>query len=235
MLRAISRKEFLKLAVAGSAMIVTGAARPRAGRTAPRRSADEALRQLLAGNERFSKGRPSNPRRRPEDFRALAEAQDPAAVIVSCSDSRVAPEIVFDVGVGDVFVVRVAGNVVSGSGASVKGSIEYAVAELGVPLIVVMGHSGCGAVKAAIKHIDAKDALPGAIHDLVELIKPAVARSKGGTGDPLDRAIRANVAMGVERLQGLEPIVAVRVKEGTVKVVGAVYDLRTGVVSVLAG
>jgi len=235
MLRAISRKEFLKLAVAGSAMIVTGAARPRAGRTAPRRSADEALRQLLAGNERFSKGRPANPRRRPEDFRALAEAQDPAAVIVSCSDSRVAPEIVFDVGVGDVFVVRVAGNVVSGSGASVKGSIEYAVAELGVPLIVVMGHSGCGAVKAAIKHIDAKDALPGAIHDLVELIKPAVARSKGGTGDPLDRAIRANVAMGVERLQGLEPIVAVRVKEGTVKVVGAVYDLRTGVVSVLAG
>jgi carbonic anhydrase len=210
---------------------VGGRARGCGAVTAP--SADQALRQLLAGNKRFAKGQPSSPRRRPEDFRALVEAQYPAAVIVTCSDSRVAPEILFDVGVGDLFVVRVAGNVVSGSGASVKGSIEYAIAELNVPLIVVVGHSGCGAVKAALKHIDANDSLPGAINDLVELIKPAVVRSKGVTGDPLDRAIRTNVTIGVERLRSLEPIVAARVKEGTVKVVGAVYDLRTGRVSVM--
>lgn len=241
--REISRKEFLKLAVvattgfglAGPELVPAVAPEPGAASKAPPLSADEVLRQLLAGNERFAKGQPSSPRRRPEDFRALADAQYPAAVIVSCSDSRVAPEILFDVGVGDVFVIRVAGNVVSGSGASVKGSIEYAIVELNVPLIVVVGHSSCGAVKAAMKHIDAKDSLPGAINELVELIKPAVLRSKGAPGDPLDSAIRANVVMGVERLRGLQPIVAVHVKEGKVKVVGAVYDLRTGKVNVVTG
>jgi carbonic anhydrase len=145
----------------------------------------------------------------------------------------VAPEILFDVGVGDIFVVRIAGNVVGGAGAVVKGSIEYAIAELNVPLIVILGHSSCGAVKAAMKHIDAKDSLPGAINGLVELIKPAVAQSKGASGDPLENAIRKNVEIGVERLSELQPIVAPRVKEGTVKVVGAVYDLRTGTVTPL--
>jgi carbonic anhydrase len=125
------------------------------------------LRDLLSGNERFVKGQPASPRRSPEDFRELAAAQYPEAVIVSCADSRVAPEILFDVGVGDIFVVRVTGNVVEGAGATVKGSIEYAIAELNVPLIMVLGHSGCGAVKAAIKHIDAKDTLPRAINGLV--------------------------------------------------------------------
>lgn len=238
----VSREEFLKLAAVatagfgfGGAEMVLAAAPPTGAASRAPVSADEALRQLLAGNERFARGQPSGPRRRPRDFRALAEAQYPAAVIVSCSDSRVAPEILFDVGVGDLFVVRVAGNVVSGSGASVKGSIEYAIVELNVPLIVVVGHSGCGAVKAALKHIDAQDSLPGAINDLVELIKPAVVRSKGATGDPLGAAIRENVVVGVERLRGLEPIVAVRVKEGKAKVVGAVYDLRTGKVGVVTG
>src|SRR5271156_1482635 len=99
-------------------------------------SADETLDKLLEGNRRFVKGQPASPRRSPEDFRELAEAQYPKAVIVTCADSRVAPEILFDVGVGDIFVVRVAGNVVSGAGVTVKGSIEYAVAELNVPLIV---------------------------------------------------------------------------------------------------
>ncbi len=136
-------------------------------------------------------------------------------------------------GVGDVFVVRIAGNVIGGAGATVKGSIEYAIAELNVPLIVVLGHSGCGAVKAAMKHIDAKDSLPGAINGLVELIKPAVAQSHGKPGDPLDNAIRKNVELGVERLKQLQPIVAPRVKEGKLKVVGAVYDLRTGTVTEL--
>ena len=132
---------------------------------------------------------------------------------------------------GDIFVVRVAGNVVSGAGVTVKGSIEYAIAELNVPLIVVLGHSGCGAVKAAMKHIDAKDSLPGAIDGLVELIKPAVAQSKGGAGDALENAIRKNVQIGVERLKELQPILAPRVKDGRLKIVGGVYDLRTGAVT----
>lgn len=235
----LSRREFVTLAAAAAFGLVgsdDALAAPQAAAVSqvPRaQSADEVLRGLLAGNERFVNGRPSSPRRSPEEFRALAEGQYPDAVIVSCSDSRVAPEILFDVGVGDIFVVRVAGNVVSGAGASVKGSIEYAVAELNVPLILVLGHSGCGAVKSALKHIDAKDSLPGAINDLVELIKPAVARSKGAAGDPLENAIRENVAMGVERVKALQPILAPRVDEGKLEVTGALYDLRTGRVTML--
>src|SRR5208283_1790049 len=171
-------------------------------------SADEALHDLLEGNGRFVAGKPASPRRSPEDFRGVAEAQYPDAVIVSCADSRVAPEILFDVGVGDIFVVRIAGNVVNGAGVTIKGSIEYAVAELNVPLIIVLGHSGCGAVKSAMKHLDEKDSLPGAINGLVELVKPAVSKSKGMPGDPLENAIKMNVQLGVEKLNRLEPIIA---------------------------
>ncbi len=192
---------------------------------------DQVLRDLLAGNERFVKGQLLNPRRSPTDFSPLAKAQYPEAVIISCSDSRVSPEILFDVGVGDLFVVRVAGNVVDGTGVTVKGSTEYAVAELNVPLVVVLGHSNCGAVKAAIQHIDARDSLPGAINGLVELIKPAVLQSRGQPGDPLENAIIQNVKNGVVRLDGLQPILGPRVKEGKVKVIGAVYDLKTGAVT----
>jgi carbonic anhydrase len=196
-------------------------------------NADQALRELLAGNQRFASGNRLTPRGRPEEFRVLAHGQFPEAVVVSCADSRVPPEILFDVGVGDIFVVRVAGNVIGGAGVSVKGSIEYAVAELNVPLIVVLGHSGCGAVKSAIQHIENRDSLPGAINGMVELIKPAVAESRGMSGDPLENAIRKNVENGVERLEGLEPIVAPRVKDRTVRVAGGVYDLLTGVVTLI--
>jgi carbonic anhydrase len=233
------RREFMMLAAA----VGLGLARPEmylaalqqgaAAKTPKILNPDESLKELLAGNDRFVKGHLSTPRRRPEDFRALAEAQYPEAVIVSCADSRVAPEILFDVGVGDIFVIRVAGNVVEGAGVTVKGSIEYAVAELNVPLIVVLGHSGCGAVKSAMKHINAKDSLPGAINGLVELVKPAVIKSQGMPGDPLENAIRKNVELGVDRLKGLEPILAPRVKDGKLQVVGGVYDLRTGAVTLL--
>ena len=155
------------------------------------------------------------------------------AVIVGCADSRVSPEVVFDQGVGDLFVVRVAGNIVSGAGPSVKGSIEFAVAELGARLIVVLGHGACGAVKAAIEHIDANDVLPGSIRDLVDLIRPAAAAVRGKPGDKLDNAIKANVEQGVERLKGLDPILSGMVKKGELKVVGAVYELRTGLVKFL--
>ncbi len=232
----LSRRQFVKLATALGASVLGAlrlvAAEPRAGAAkSVRPSPDEALHELLAGNVRFAAGRSNSPRRSPADFRQLAEGQYPFAAIISCADSRVAPEILFDVGKGDIFVVRVAGNVVSGAGAVVKGSIEYAVAELNVPLIMVLGHSNCGAVKAAMTHLNAKDSLPGAINELVELIKPAVEQSKGQPGDPLASAIHKNVQVGVERLKGLEPILATPVKEGKLKVVGGVYDLRTGKVT----
>ena len=115
-----------------------------------------------------------------------------------------------------------------------KGSIEYAVAELGVRLVLVLGHSQCGAVKAAIQHIEAKDTLPGSIGDLVDTIQPAVAAVRDKPGNALENVIKANVERGVERLKGLEPILADGVKKGTVKVVGGVYDLRTGKVAVFA-
>src|SRR5689334_4969175 len=225
--RRASRREFSVLA---ATLGLAGFGRVAAAQEPGRRSVDpdQALRELLDGNRRFRSGNRVTPRGRPEDFLALAHGQFPEAVVVSCADSRVPPEILFDVGVGDIFVVRVAGNVVGGAGVTVKGSIEYAVAELNVPLILVLGHSGCGAVKSALKHIDDRDSLPGAISGLVELIKPAVARSKGMPGDPLENAIRQNVETGVEKLRRLEPILAPRVKEGKLKVAGGVYDLFTG-------
>jgi carbonic anhydrase len=198
-------------------------------------SADAALEELMAGNERFVNGALEHPRRTPGDFQSVAEAQYPVAVIVACADSRVAPELLFDTGVGELFVIRVAGNVVDGAGVSVKGSIEYAIAELNVPLIVVLGHSNCGAVKSAVTHIDQNDSLPGAINGLVELIKPAVTKVHDHPGDIVANATRENVLVGVEKLKNLQPIVAPRVMDGRVKVVGGIYDLHTGKVELLPG
>lgn len=190
--------------------------------------ADQVLKMMVEGNERFSSGKSTHPRRTPADFKPLAAGQNPLACIIACSDSRVTPEILFDLGIGELFVVRVAGNYVDGAGAAVKGSVEYAVAELGVSLVMILGHSECGAVKAAMQHLNDKDALPGAINNLVNTIKPAVVASKGKPGDPLENAIIANVQRGVDRLDDLQPILQPAVKSGKIKVVGGVYDLATG-------
>jgi len=236
----VTRRRFVEMsALATSGLLISGsigsgraAAADDAGKPASL-DPDKVLRKLLAGNARFAEGKTINPRRRPEDFSNLAEGQKPMVVVIACADSRVSPELLFDQGIGDLFVVRVAGNVINGAGATIKGSIEYAVAELGVSLAMVLGHSQCGAVKAALQHIDAQDALPGAINELVNLIKPAVTKSHGQAGNPLHNAIKANVEIGVERLRTLEPIVAPAVREGKIKVVGGVYDLRTGRVMIL--
>jgi carbonic anhydrase len=235
----VSRRSFIGLAPALLALpSALWAALARAAGPSPRKTPkpgdpDAVLAELMAGNERFASEKPENPRREPDDFHSVREAQDPLAVIVSCADSRVPPELLFDQGVGDLFIVRVAGNVIDGAGVVVKGSIEYAIAELDVSLVVVLGHTGCGAVKAAVQHVDQKDSLPGAIDGLVELVKPAVLASKGEAGDALENAIRENVKVGVERLKKLEPILAPRVTEGKVKVVGGVYDLKTGKVTLV--
>jgi carbonic anhydrase len=229
-----TRRQFAGLSgLAAAGVLVRGGERTAPAAPPSVLTPDEVLRKLLEGNRRFMKGATTDPRRKPEDFAPLAEGQNPLAVIVGCADSRVSPEILFDQGVGDLFVVRVAGNVISGAGAVVKGSIEYAVAELGVSLVMVLGHTQCGAVKAAINHIAASDAVPGAIRELVTTIKPAVVRAKDRPGDALENAIKANVELGVERLQSLEPILSGPVKQGKLKVVGGVYDLRTGGVTVI--
>lgn len=226
-----SRREFVMSAGLAAGML--GLPRLASGGPSPALAPDDVLAKLLEGNARFMAGQTSLlTRRRPEDFAALAEGQAPQAIIVACADSRVAPELVFDQGIGDLFVVRVAGNVVSGAGPIVKGSIEFAVAELGARLIMVLGHSACGAVKAATAHVEARDALPGSIGPLVEIIRPAVALAAGRPGDKVENVIRANVEKCVETLKGLDPIVAKFVKAGEVKVVGGVYELSNGKVDV---
>jgi carbonic anhydrase len=230
----LTRRDLFRLIAAAGLVVTRGPSAQAASPVPGGPAAAEVLQRLLEGNQRFVKGETASPRRGPDDFRPLAEGQRPVAVIIGCADSRVPPELLFDQGVGDLFVVRVAGNVVKGAGPPVKGSIEYGVAELGVSLVMVLGHSECGAVKAAIKHIDDRDALPGALGLLVNSIRPAVAKAKGMPGDLLDNALRANVAIGVGTLRGLQPIVAPAVKRGQVKVVGAMYDLRTGSVTLTA-
>lgn len=196
-------------------------------------TADDALKQLMDGNSRFANGEAEHPRRTPADFRDVSAGQNPIAVVVACADSRVSPELLFDAGIGDLFVIRVAGNVVDGAGVTMKGSIEYAVAELNVPLVVVLGHTNCGAVKAAVQHIDHKDSLPGAINGLVELIKPAVGKVQARPGDVIENVTLENVNAGVEKLQNLQPILAPRIEAGDVKVVGCIYDLHTGAVKLV--
>lgn len=228
----LSRRDLLHLAAVAAGLVVVRSSAAQAASTGPGGPpADEVLQRLLEGNQRFVKGEAAGPRRRRDDFRPLAEGQRPLAVIVGCADSRVPPELLFDQGVGDLFMVRVAGNVVSGAGPTVKGSIEYGVAELGVSLVMILGHSECGAVKAAIQHMADREALPGALGPLINNIRPAVQKVKGRPGDLLDNAIRANVEIGVGRLRSLQPIVAPAVQRGRVKVVGAVYDLRSGSVT----
>ncbi len=193
---------------------------------------DEVLASLKAGNERFVSGKLEHPGREPKDFQALAAGQAPPAIILGCADSRVAPEIIFDTGVGELFVVRVAGNMV-GSGPLVKGSIEFATAVLGARLIVVLGHTECGACKSAINFIDDKESLPGAIEGVVDYIRPVVKMVAGKPGDKLTNVIRTNVTEVVKRLQGLDPILSKKVKAGELKVVGGVYDLKTGKVEMV--
>jgi carbonic anhydrase len=230
-----TRREFVRLT--GLAFGAAGLAIHSPGRAAVPQAADRGpdavLARLIEGNKRFVRGELLHPGRRPEDFAPLSEGQAPLAIVVGCADSRVSPELVFDQGVGDLFVVRVAGNIVTGAGPTMKGSIEFAVAELGARLIVVLGHEKCGAVKAAVDHIDANDTLPGSIRDLVELIRPAAAAARGKPGDKLENAIEANIQQSVERLKGLDPILSDFVKKRSLKVAGAVYELRTGRVRVL--
>jgi carbonic anhydrase len=228
-----SRREFVQQV--GVTVGVAGLAQPaniQAAAPTERPNPDEVLQRLIDGNNRFAEGKLLHAGRTPKDFQALAEGQAPLAIVVACADSRVAPEIIFDQGVGDLFVVRVAGNIVVNAGPFVKGSIEYGVAELGTRLILVLGHTQCGAVKAAITHIEANDGLPGSINDLINPIRPFVKAVAGQGGDKLAKVTKANVVAGVKQLEGLNPILAPLVKKGELKVVGGVYQLATGKIEI---
>lgn len=188
-------------------------------------SAGEALKILLAGNKRYVTNKATGPNRSPGRRTEIAKGQHPLSIIVSCSDSRVPPEIVFDQGLGDLFVVRTAGNVVDDLAI---GSIEYAVDHLGVNLIMVLGHEKCGAVDATVKG----GAAPGQIGKVVESIKPALERARGRHGDYLANCVKANVKGVAEKIRGAKPIISEYLDDGTLKVVGAYYDLESGRVTV---
>jgi carbonic anhydrase len=191
-------------------------------------SAEEALKRLMEGNAKFVAGKSDqlNGAELIARRAALAKDQKPFAVIVSCSDSRVPPELVFDVGLGDIFVVRTAGEVVD---AVAMGSIEYAVEHLGTALVVVLGHQRCGAVIAAVSAATES----GKISDVLKAIAPAVEETKGKSGDRFDNAVRANALDIAKRLETGGPIIAPRVESGKVKIVAARYDLETGKVELL--
>ncbi|MEG4515353.1 MULTISPECIES: carbonic anhydrase [unclassified Microcoleus] len=186
-----------------------------------------ALKKLMEGNQRYMEQKRTFPDQARSRVVEVAQGQHPFATILACSDSRVTPEIIFDQGLGDLFDIRVAGNFLDDV---VLGNIEYATLELGVPLLVILGHERCGAVQAAL---DGK-AVPGHISTLVAAIKPAVDSTKGQTGDAWDNAVRANVKMNVDKLQSSSPILAEAVKAGKLKVVGGRYDLDSGKVEIIA-
>jgi len=188
-------------------------------------SGTDALKRLMDGNARYASNQPNE-----KDFSsgraARATAQYPIATILSCADSRVAPEFAFDQGPGDLFVVRVAGNVVS---PDLLASIEYSVEFLGVPLVLVIGHGNCGAVDAAIKVLKKGVTLPGHLPDLIRAIKPAVIiAEKSAKGDLLDNAIAENVRRQVAALKRASPVVKKYFEDGKIAIAGGVYDLATG-------
>ncbi|MEH1785289.1 MAG: carbonic anhydrase [Nostoc sp.] len=189
-------------------------------------SPDEAVRRLLDGNQRFIQQKRQYPDQSLERLRLVAKAQYPFAAILGCADSRVPAEIVFDQGLGDLFVVRVAGNVVSDT---VIGSLEYSTAVLGSQLIVVLGHRRCGAVAEAIKN----EPLPGRIGLIIEGIKPSVERVKFSTGDNMQDMVIANIQYQTEKLQESSTILAEFLREGKLKIVGACYDIDTGKVNII--
>jgi carbonic anhydrase len=189
-------------------------------------SPDEALKKLVEGNQRFVEEKRQNPNSSRLRLQETAVAQYPFACILGCADSRVPSEIVFDQGLGDLFVVRVAGNVAS---QTAIGSLEFSTAVLGSQLIVVLGHSRCGAVSAAVKG----DPLPGRIGVFVEEIKPAVETVRAKTGDIEDNSVTANVQYQVQRLAESSTILAGLIREGKLKIVGGRYDLASGKVTLV--
>jgi len=229
--KALSRRHLMAgagaLLAASTFPVVAGRAAEPAPNAIP---PSEALDRLKAGNARYAANEPAE-----RDFSfgraARASAQYPIVAVLACADSRVPPEIVFDQGPGEVFVVRDAGNVVSNYGLA---SMEFAVAVLNVPLIVVLGHSSCGAVAAALQSAKERSKLPGHLPELVEAIQPAVDAAHGKhPSDLLAATINENVRLGMSRLKSQSDVIGDAVSAGKVGIQGGVYDLATGKVNLI--
>jgi carbonic anhydrase len=224
----LSRRTMMLGGAAMIAMAELGSARAQPVSAA--KTPDEALKMLVAGNARYASNEPQQ-----RDFSAgraaRALGQAPFAAILGCADSRVAPELAFDQNPGDLFVVRVAGNFMTPDGL---GSLEYGAAVLGTKMIMVLGHSSCGAVNATIGALQKGNTLPGHIAGLVRAMKPGIeATLKKPGGDLEQRAVVANVRYNVEKLKTSKPILAGMVAKGQLGVVGGVYDISTGRVTLV--
>lgn len=189
-----------------------------------------AWQKLLDGNARFVSGQSKHQHQDVKRRAELAAGQKPFAVVIGCADSRTSPEILFDQGLGDLFVIRIAGNIVDDTAL---GSVEFAVAQLGARLIVVLGHEKCGAVKATVGVVNGDAAPANHIASIVEAIKPAAQASKGREGDAVENAVLENVREVVKKLKVSKPVLEPLVKSGELKVIGARYDLDDGKVEIV--
>ena len=214
----------MTIALIASSAIIMASASEEAGSITP----ELALQQLMEGNLRYAQGNASPPNQSLERRAELTSGQHPFAVILGCSDSRIPPEIIFDQGLGDIFVIRTAGEVLDNASIA---SIEYAVEHLGVPLVVVLGHDSCGAVTAAVKG----GAAEGHLGSLMDFISPAVEQAKeaGEESNLLNSSIDNNVFNIVNELKVCQPILSEKVETGELMVVGARYHLDSGEVEIL--
>jgi carbonic anhydrase len=221
------RRTLLQGALATAAL----AAMPRAMRAMPNAiSPSAALQRLMDGNARYMHNQIDL-----KDFTAgraaRAQAQYPIAAILGCADSRVAPEFIFDRVPGELFVCRVAGNYMN---VDILASLEYGTAVLGAPLVMVLGHTNCGAVKAVLQYEKDRKALPGHLQMMLDAVSPGVIEAiRQGPTDQLDHAIEGNVRHNAQRLRLAHPVIAKAVEEKRVEVVGAIYELATGQVRLL--
>ena len=228
------RSVVLSAAASALGLMLAGTANAKEAKAPPKPqnvlSPDAALKRLMEGNARYVGGKSQL-----HDFKhereALVGGQNPYAAILSCADSRIAPEYAFDSARGDLFVCRVAGNFANDDTIA---SMEYGVAVLATPLILVLGHDSCGAVDATIKSLKDNKPPPGHIPSLVAALAPAVKASAQQSGNPLDNAIRQNVIDNIAKLKSAAPILNAAVEQNKLKVVGGIYRLATGKVELLS-
>jgi carbonic anhydrase len=223
----INRRNLLQGALAAAAVTALPKAIHAFPNTIP---PSDALTRLMAGNARYVNNQTDL-----KDFSAgraaRAQAQYPIAAILSCADSRVSPDFIFDQDPGELFICRVAGNYMN---VDILASLEYGVAVLNAPLIMVLGHSNCGAVKAVLQYEKDRKALPGHLQMLLDAVKPGVTEAiRQGDTNQLDHAIEANVRHNAQRIRQAGPVIAQAVDEKRVDVVSAIYEIATGKIRLL--
>ncbi len=197
--------------------------------TIPKMSADEALHRLLEGNRRFAANQAIGPNRSENRRREIVNGQNPFAIVLGCVDSRVPPELIFDQGLGDLFVIRSAGQVIDDA---VLGSIEFGVEELDIPLILVLGHTRCGAVTATFEILENNLQVEGSIGSLIQAIRPSIHQAHGDGVEIIDLAAKINVGMEIQRLSR-STILSREMNSGNLKIAGGFYHLDTGIVEIL--